>query len=229
MPESTNNGRGTALAEPIEADQPVGKGPLRMPDGRKANFDDIITPHPVVAFLFRRRTFLVLLCVLALVPFARPVGWMLATGMVLAVLAEAWRIWSAGTIHKTEQLTTAGPYGYVRHPLYVGSFLHAVAYCFMSGHWWSFLLVPVVFCPLYGAAVSTEEAMLTKIYGDQYRDYMRRVPRFIPTSLRPKGGEGGFDWRQAIANKEYVNIIWVVLISSLFVYQLLQQGSLRSS
>lgn len=223
MAEQLPNRGGTAVAEARATEIPTVApvGALRTADGRKANFDDIVTPHPVIGFLFRRRTLIVLLFMLALVPVAKPISWMLGVGMGLAVLAEAWRIWSAGTIHKTEELTTGGPYGFVRHPLYVGSFLHAVGFCFMSGHWWSFLLVPVIFLPLYGAAVSTEEAMLTKIYGDQYRDYMRRVPRFVPRLKKPEPGHGHFDWRQVMANKEYVNIIWVVVISSLFVYRLI--------
>ena len=35
------------------------------------------------------------------------------------------RGWSAGTIHKDEELTTTGPYAFARNPLYVGSFLIA--------------------------------------------------------------------------------------------------------
>ena len=107
--------------------------PVRNADGGLSNFDEIVTPAPVAHFLFRRRTLIVLLGILAIVPFAHPKPIMLAVGIALAVVAECWRIWAAGTIHKTEELTTGGPYAHVRHPLYVGSFVHAVAYCFMSG------------------------------------------------------------------------------------------------
>ena len=198
---------------------------VRSANGAISNFDEIVTPHPVVGFLFRRRTFIVLLGVLALVPWARPTWPMLATGVALAVLAEAWRIWAAGTIHKTETLTTAGPYAFVRHPLYVGSFLHALAYCFMSGHWQSFLWAPALFCTVYGAAVQTEEAMLHKLFGEQYAEYCRRVPRFFPRLRgREEAGRGRFDWRQVIQNKEYVNVIWVVMLTSLFTWRLLTGG-----
>src|SRR5689334_9344828 len=89
-------------------------------------FDRIAPPHPVMVFLFRRRTLLIQLTTLALLATARPQPSLFAFGLALAVLAEAWRIWAAGTIHKVEELTTGGPYAHVRHPLYVGSFVHAI-------------------------------------------------------------------------------------------------------
>jgi protein-S-isoprenylcysteine O-methyltransferase Ste14 len=190
---------------------------VRRADGNLSRFDEIVTPHPVVAVLFRRRTLLVLISILLLVWFAAPKWGMLVPGLVLALLAEGWRIWAAGTIHKTEELTTGGPYAYVRHPLYVGSFLHSLAYCLISGRWESFLIIPPLFLIVYGAAVSTEEAMLHKIFGPRYEAYCRRVARFVPRLRKPEAGHGTFHWRQVWENKEYVNIIWVVVLTSLFV------------
>lgn len=202
------------------AEEPAEGHLTRRADGNIPSFDEIVTPPPAVAFLFRRRTFIVLLAVLAMLPWAQPKPGMFLAGVTVAVLAEAWRIWAAGTIHKTEELTTAGPYAFVRHPLYVGSFLHAVAYALMSGHWVSFAVIIPLFVLLYGAAVSTEEAMLCKIFGERYVDYCRRVPRFIPRLAIPPRGDGAFSWRQAMANKEYVNVIWLVLLSSLFILRM---------
>jgi protein-S-isoprenylcysteine O-methyltransferase Ste14 len=208
-----------------DPEHPTGSSPLRRrADGNIPRFDEIVTPHPVVAFLFRRRTFIVLLAILAMVPWAQPQPTMFAAGIGLAALAEAWRIWAAGTIHKTEELTTGGPYAYVRHPLYVGSFLHALAYCFMSGQWLSFAVAIPLFILLYGAAVSTEEAMLCKIFGQRYVDYCRRVPRFIPRFGRIEAGEGSFSWSQVMANKEYVNVIWLLLLAGLFIWRMASAG-----
>jgi protein-S-isoprenylcysteine O-methyltransferase Ste14 len=210
---------GAAVAEPLPAQEQnaASEAPVRQPGGRVSNFDEIVTPHPVVAFLFRRRTFIVLISVLALAKYARPQASWLVAGILMAAAAEAWRIWAAGTIHKTEELTTGGPYAFVRHPLYLGSFVHSLAYCFMSGHWQSFIFIPALFFVVYGAAVSTEEAMLHKLFPEQYAAYCRRVPRFFPRLRAPERGHGRFDWRQVIENKEYVNVIWVVVMSGLFL------------
>jgi protein-S-isoprenylcysteine O-methyltransferase Ste14 len=207
---------GLAVAEPEAAEE------FTLPSQPKGSkrFDEIVTPHPVVAFLFRRRTFIVLLAVAALVFLAKPNAAWLGIGVTLAVLAEAWRIWAAGTIHKSQEVTTGGPYAYVRHPLYVGSFLHSLAYCFMSGRWESFLLVPPLFFLVYGAAVSTEEAMLHTLFGEQYGEYCKRVPRFFPRLGGRQPGNGQFSWAQVWWNREWINILWVVLLSTLFAVRL---------
>lgn len=193
---------------------------VRRPDGGLTRFDEIVTPPPVIGFLFRRRTLIVLMGIIALAWFSQPTALMVAIGVPLTILGEAWRIWAAGTIHKTEQLTTGGPYAHVRHPLYVGSFAQMIAYCLFSGRWESFLIVPPVFLLLYGAAVSTEEAMLRKIFGACYDEYSARVPRLIPRLKGAPGGHGRFSWSQVAENKEYVNVIWVLGLSSLFILKL---------
>lgn len=210
-----------AEAQPPEA--PSEARPLiqvRRPDGGLTRFDEIVTPHPLVGFLFRRRTLIVLIGILALAWFSQPTALMVSIAIPLTILAEGWRIWAAGTIHKTEQLTTGGPYAHVRHPLYVGSFLQMIAYCLFSGRWESFLIVPPMFLLLYGAAVSTEEAMLRKIFGGLYDEYSARVPRLFPRLRPAPGGHGRFSWSQVAENKEYINVIWVVGLSSLFIVKL---------
>ncbi|MFN3652870.1 MAG: methyltransferase family protein [Armatimonadota bacterium] len=217
----TTDSTSIAMADPASREHEDGPVlPVRGADGTRTRFDEIVTPHPVTAFLFRRRTFLVLLGILAMVPFAKPRPDMLGIGVAVAVLAEAIRIWAAGTIHKTEELTTGGPYAFVRHPLYVGSFLHAVAYSFMSGRWESFAFVIPIFLLLYSAAVSTEEAMLHKLFPRRYEEYCQRVPRFVPRLRLPRRGHGQFSWRQVMINKEYVNLIWLVVLTGLFVWKM---------
>jgi protein-S-isoprenylcysteine O-methyltransferase Ste14 len=215
-------GTGVAVVEPASQGEQIARprASVRTPSGAISRFDEIVTPHPVIGFLFRRRTFIVLIGVLAVMAWARPRWDMLAAGIVLTAAAECWRIWAAGTIHKTEELTTGGPYAYARHPLYVGSFLHAVAYALMSGRWESFLIILPLFCLVYGAAVTIEEQMLFKLFGEQYEAYCRRVPRFLPRLRALPGGHGQFSWDQVRANKEYVNVVWVCVISALFVLQL---------
>ncbi len=197
---------------------------VRKAGGGIPRFDEIVQPHPVVAFLFRRRTLIVLIGVLAIVPWSSPRAEMLYPGLALVILAELWRIWAAGTIHKTEELTTGGPYAWVRHPLYIGSFLHCVGYCLMSGHWLSFAILMPLFVALYGSAVSTEEAMLHKLFGDRWEAYAARTPRFIPGLRRPVAGDGRFSWAQVALNKEWRNVAWVVGLSALYVWKLLAAG-----
>lgn len=68
-------------------------------------------------------------------------------------------------------------YKYVRHPLYLGWGIAFWATPTMTvGH----LLFAAVMTGYMGLAAIIEERDLVKYFGDQYEDYRRRVPMFIP-------------------------------------------------
>ena len=48
---------------------------------------------------------------------------LLLLGTPLSVLGLLVRGWAAGSIDKDQELTTSGPYAYLRNPLYLGTFL----------------------------------------------------------------------------------------------------------
>src|SRR5262249_41206530 len=152
----------------------------------RPRFYDYVTPHPAVAFLFRKRTFFLLAGGAALLFWARPQPLPYLLGLALAAAGVAVRLWAAGTIHKARQVTVAGPYAWVRHPLYVGSFLIANGYFLMSGRWQAFAVGIPLFLLLHTAAVHIEEAMLVAIFGDEYLQYRRQVPQVLPTRVPPR-------------------------------------------
>src|SRR4029077_16688035 len=52
---------------------------------------------------------------------AEPDGRSLGIGMSIAAGGEGIRIWAAGHLRKSREVTVSGPYRFVAHPLYVGS------------------------------------------------------------------------------------------------------------
>ena len=44
----------------------------------------------------------------------------------MAVVGEAIRVWAAGHLEKSREVTRSGPYRFTRHPLYLGSSFIAV-------------------------------------------------------------------------------------------------------
>jgi protein-S-isoprenylcysteine O-methyltransferase Ste14 len=82
-------------------------------------------------------------------------------------------------LKKEHVLVTNGPYRYVRHPLYAASFTFILALAFMTANW-LVLLPAVAVTALFYARVGGEEAMLVSTFGDEYCEYMKRTPRFIP-------------------------------------------------
>jgi protein-S-isoprenylcysteine O-methyltransferase Ste14 len=76
-------------------------------------------------------------------------------------------------------LVTSGPYHYIRHPIYTAGFTFMVTLAISTANW--LVLVPMVAgTALLCAQVRREEAILIDRFGDEYREYMKRTPRFLP-------------------------------------------------
>jgi protein-S-isoprenylcysteine O-methyltransferase Ste14 len=80
---------------------------------------------------------------------------------------------------KRETLVTSGPYHYIRHPIYFGAFTFIIAQALVAANW--LLVLPALaVVTLFYMQIGREEAMLIGRFGDEYREYMKRTPRFIP-------------------------------------------------
>ena len=83
------------------------------------------------------------------------------------------------------KLITSGIYSYVRNPMISGGLLLLEGLGFLLGS----LSVIIVFAPLpvllYAIFIITiEERELAIRFGEEYREYMKKVPRFIPRLRR---------------------------------------------
>jgi protein-S-isoprenylcysteine O-methyltransferase Ste14 len=117
----------------------------------------------------------------------------LVVGILFAVTAALLRTWGAaylgsnvvhGDAMHGNRLVAAGPYRYMRNPLYLGTYLHTFALALLtmpSGALFLLVTIGVLELRLIGA----EEAFLTEKLGEPYRAYCAVVPRIIP-SLRPR-------------------------------------------
>lgn len=73
---------------------------------------------------------------------------------------------------------TKGVYRFSRHPMYFSGFL-MIASVGIAGASWIVLLLAVIWIVFWRIAVPAEERFLIDKYGDSYRDYMDRTPRWI--------------------------------------------------
>jgi methanethiol S-methyltransferase len=75
-------------------------------------------------------------------------------------------------------LQTTGPYGWVRHPLYLGWVLAVFGAAHMTGDRVAFAVITTLYLMV---AVPWEERSLREGFGDEYRAYQRRVRwRIVP-------------------------------------------------
>lgn len=91
------------------------------------------------------------------------------------------RNWSVSLdLRERHTLVTNGVYAWVRHPMYAGFWLMAVAQLLMLPNWVAGPAGLVGFGALFFGRVGREEAMMIAGFGDEYRSYMRRTARVIP-------------------------------------------------
>ena len=77
-----------------------------------------------------------------------------------------------------DELVTKGVYGISRNPIYFSTFLMYVGTGIASASW-IFLLCGVAWITIWHIAVKAEERFLLEKYGNIYREYMDRTPRWI--------------------------------------------------
>jgi len=100
---------------------------------------------------------------------------------VLWALRTLGRNWapSVSGVRMDTVLVTAGPYGLIRHPIYFGAFVFLVAQALIAAN--LILLLPTLaLVTLLYMQLPEEERVLIQRFGDDYREYMKRTPRFIP-------------------------------------------------
>jgi protein-S-isoprenylcysteine O-methyltransferase Ste14 len=128
---------------------------------------------------------LILFVLFAAPPSAGP-AWLVELaemlGFALLVFACLWRIWSALFIAGTKdgELALTGPYSVVRNPLYIGNFLGVVGFGFAVEQPLLAVGLGLLFALFYPSVVSQEEKRLGVLFGESYRTYCARVPRWLP-------------------------------------------------
>ena len=117
-------------------------------------------------------------------------------GTGFAALGILIRFWASGHVKKDKQLATTGPYGYVRHPLYVGNHLITLGFCLASGLWWSFVVWAAIALVFYPGTIAHEDEVLHRLFGKTWETWRKRTHALIPRLTSYSPGEKG-DWSLA--------------------------------
>jgi hypothetical protein len=132
---------------------------------------------------------------------AQPTASSLLIGMSIAACGEAIRIWAAGHLRKSSEVTVSGPYRWVAHPLYVGSSVMGAGLAIASASALVGALIGLYLVATLTAAIKSEEAFLRRTFGDQYDLYRSGVA--AKRRDRSAASRRAFSLRQAVANREY--------------------------
>ena len=102
---------------------------------------------------------------------------------LLCLGGGTWLRMTAASYHEEDNSThpiTAGPYAWVRHPLYLSNFLLGLGIVLVAGWPPMMAVYAAVFLPLHFVIARSEEAHLIALYGREYEDYRRAVPAILP-------------------------------------------------
>ncbi len=85
--------------------------------------------------------------------------------------------------HRADQVITTGFYGRMRHPQYTAGLIAHVAFSLALASLLSLLVFPLVGMAVWLIA-RWEEKGLIREFGDTYREYMKKVPMFLPLNRK---------------------------------------------
>ena len=103
--------------------------------------------------------------------------WLIMTGVFVRMVARGHK---KAHSQKGGALVTDGPYALSRNPMYLGSFLIGAGFVLVVWPWWILPIFAAVFYGRFQRQVRKEEALLKEMFGRQYTNYCRRVPRVFP-------------------------------------------------
>jgi hypothetical protein len=104
---------------------------------------------------------------------AQPTPRSLVAGGAIAALGEALRVWAAGHLNKSREVTASGPYRWLAHPLYAGSSIIGVGLAVAAASLPAALITAVYLGTTVTAAIASEERFLRASFGEGYDRYRR--------------------------------------------------------
>jgi protein-S-isoprenylcysteine O-methyltransferase Ste14 len=178
------------------------------------------------AAFFRHRSWLPIFF-LVIVLFApgtpTPLHWVVGIGLV--IIGEAYRmsgVAAAGTETRrrsraVQRLVTYGVFSWSRNPLYNGNFLIWMGFVVISGVLWFLPVAIVLFAIEYSFIVRYEEGVLESIFGEEYLEYKRRTPRWLPRPSSSAAPEDGYHWGEAWRSEISTFLQYVVLMIAFYI------------
>jgi len=115
----------------------------------------------------------------------RSVPWpaLAAAGSLLLLLGMALLVYAIVFMmrgHRRDQLVTAGPFAFCRHPLYAAWIVLILPGLALLSRSWPLLLMPVVAYAAFRLAIREEDDYLRRRFGSTYLQYRARVNELLP-------------------------------------------------
>lgn len=159
----------------------------------------------------------------------------LFVGFFIALIGCGLRIWASGYIWTNIDqplpaaqlgLITAGPYAYVRNPIYLGAILMISGLYISFGSWIAALvaIIPTIF--MHSWHIKYEEQFMVRQFGDTFFAYKSKIPALIPNIWEPyQSNHGEFHLAQGLKHDIGPISSFVMLFIAMFGYAVLVDTS----
>jgi protein-S-isoprenylcysteine O-methyltransferase Ste14 len=148
---------------------------------------------------------------IAVLVLATPRDTPLVVGGAVAVVGEALRVWAAGHLEKSREVTKSGPYRFTRHPLYLGSAVMGIGLAIAANSIAVAAIVAVYLTATLTAAIRSEEAFLRGRFGREYDAYAAGAACDV---------ERRFSVERALRNREYRAVVGLAVAFLVLVLKL---------
>ena len=98
----------------------------------------------------------------------------------IILLGLATRMYASGFVLKNKELSTTGPYAFMRHPLYTGNIMILIGLCLISGFFWSFVTAFIFLWFYYPTAIEYEDRKLKSLFPDTWEEWASMTPALMP-------------------------------------------------
>ncbi|MBI2070745.1 MAG: isoprenylcysteine carboxylmethyltransferase family protein [Elusimicrobia bacterium] len=119
-----------------------------------------------------------------------PNWFVIASGSLLcagSILFRNWGKWTLGyyytfsiDLRENHTVIERGPYRFIRHPLYLGSFLGVIGLPLLAHSWLGIFFLTIPTGMAYALRLYKEDKFLLETLGEPYREYASRTARLIP-------------------------------------------------
>ena len=142
---------------------------------------------------------------------SQPTLYFFILGCLLVLDGLLIRLYASGFVYKNKELSTSGPYAYVRHPLYTGNILILIGISFAAGSISALVISIIFFWFFYPAAIEYEDRKLKSLFPDSWDSWSQQTPALMPKFKFNRLNLAEWSWEKSL-KKNYEPVIFAFVL-----------------
>ena len=142
---------------------------------------------------------------------SQPTLYFFILGCLLVLDGLLIRLYASGFVYKNKELSTSGPYAYVRHPLYTGNILILIGISFAAGSISALVISIIFFWFYYPAAIEYEDRKLKLLFPDSWDSWSQQTPALMPKFKFNRLNLAEWSWEKSL-KKNYEPVIFAFVL-----------------